>query len=115
MSIEINTLKFIFYIFAEALPKRQFKRRTSRLEMGIPIEEVFAGVEFKTIEKPIAVKVSDDENGVIEDPDDLIKSVQEQRRKSSVAGSSDQDDLENKFSALTSDNNDSDLKTDSQT
>ena len=40
-------------MFLEPQRNREFKRRTSRLDMGIPIEEVFSGVEFATIDKKI--------------------------------------------------------------
>lgn len=47
-------------------------RRTSRLEMGIPIEEVFSGIEFATLDKkPITFHKSDDSD-LIEDPDELV-------------------------------------------
>ena len=49
------------------------KRRTSRLEMGVPIEEVFSGFEFATIErKPISFRKSDSDSDIVEDPDELV-------------------------------------------
>ena len=76
--------------------------------MGIPIEEVFAGIEFKTIEKSeTPSKESDDENDVVEDPDVLIKSLEaDDQRKKSSDFNSDQEKLEKEYDALNSEKSD---------
>jgi len=106
-------LKYSKYNLDEE-PPRQFKRRTSRLEMGIPIEEVFADIQFKTIEKVKSTdKNSDDENDVSTDPDELTNSLEaDQHQKDSLDLDSDQERLESKFAALSSENSEFERKKD---
>ena len=86
--------------------------------MGIPIEEVFAGVEFKMIEKSKSTdKSSDDENDVIDDVDASFKSMnnEDQERKISTDFDSVQERLGNNSTSLASKNNDFELKNELET
>ena len=63
--------------------RQQLQRRTSRLEMGIPIEEVFSRIQFATIEKPTSSHSVDD---VITEEPDISESEHQPGSSSNDAG-----------------------------
>lgn len=71
--------------------------------MGIPIEEVFSGIEFKKVEQktsPVTIKVHEEENDLVEDPDEVINQVKaDELEKSSIEF--EQDKLATNLSSLT--------------
>ncbi|CAK8695781.1 unnamed protein product [Clavelina lepadiformis] len=58
---------------------RAYHRRMSRLDLNEPIEDVFSGINFATMEENFSRRPSDDDThsneDVIEDPDAIIASL----------------------------------------
>ena len=72
--------------------------------MGIPIEEVFSGIEFKKVERkspPIAIKAEDEESEEIEDLDDLINKAKADELEKSTFDF-EEEKLAKNFASLTS-------------
>ena len=62
----------------------------SKLEMGVPIEEVFAGIEFKTVDQTsVSIRNSEENEFADEDPDALVGALELERQRKTSKESQD--------------------------